>query len=68
MCLSEVGSTKGATVNLLRSMAPDHLQVRVIGVKVKCRNGQQVSCSRRGEVERMSFVQMSCRQWLSMQN
>ena len=68
MCLSEVGSTKGATVNLLRSMAPDHLQVRVIGVRVKCRNGQQVSCSRRGEVERRSIIQMGCSQWLSMQN
>ena len=44
MCLSEVGSTKGATVNLLRRMAPDHLQVRFVGIRkgqVRCRRGEE---------------------------
>ena len=50
MCLSEVGSTKGATVNLLRSMAPDHLQVRIVEIMVKSKKGQ-VRC-RKGEQER----------------
>ena len=64
MCLSEVGSTKGATVNLLRSMAPDHLQVRVVGIMVKCRKGQ-VRCRRR-EQERSS-IEKGC-QLMSTQN
>ena len=64
MCLPEVGSTKGATVNLLRSMAPDHLQVRVVGIRVKCRKGQ-VRC-RRGEQERSS-IEKGC-QLMSTQN
>ena len=55
MCLAEVGGTKKG-VNLLRSMAPDHLQVRVIGEVQEWSTSEMQEEGRGGEEEQLPPV------------